>query len=412
MRLLFVVQRYGHEVFGGAEYFTRELATRLAARGHQVEVVTSCAVSYVHWANEYDEGTSELDGVVVHRLPVSVERDDATFNPLHRRTITGPKPNPYYLQRQWMHVQGPLLLGLAPWLAENAVRFDVAIFTTYLYFSTWAGLPTAARSIPTVLHPTAHDESPLYLPMFQFLFRHPTAFGFLVEEEEELVRRLFRVRRPSIVSGIGVDLEPLVGDEAAFRRAHGLGDDPYILSVGRLDPHKGSVELVDYFAAYKRRNPGDLRLVVVGERVRPVGDHDDVILTGFVDEATKHAAMAGCVAFVQPSFFESFSMVLTEAWAHRRAALVQGHCDVLVGQARRSGGAIPYRGFAEFEEALSLLLADPGLRTRLGEAGRRYVERRYRWDVVLSRYERFLLDVADARPRPPLPVTVDGSAPK
>jgi glycosyltransferase involved in cell wall biosynthesis len=69
---------------------------------------------------------------------------------------------------------------------------------------------------------------------------------------------------------------------------------------------------------------------------------------------------------------------------------VQGRCDVLEGHARRSGGAIAYRGFAEFEAALDLVLADPALRQGLGEAGRRYVERRYGWDRIITRYERFL----------------------
>jgi hypothetical protein len=41
VRLLFVVQRYGPEVFGGAEVFSREFATRMAGRGHDVDVVTS-----------------------------------------------------------------------------------------------------------------------------------------------------------------------------------------------------------------------------------------------------------------------------------------------------------------------------------------------------------------------------------
>jgi phosphatidylinositol alpha-1,6-mannosyltransferase len=63
---------------------------------------------------------------------------------------------------------------------------------------------------------------------------------------------------------------------------------------------------------------------------------------------------------------------------------------VLDGQARRSGGGIPYRGFAEFEAAVDLVAGDEGLQRRLGEAGRRYVERRYRWDLVLDRYERLL----------------------
>src|SRR5207248_9698305 len=138
----------------------------------------------------------------------------------------------------------------------------------------------------------------------------------------------------------------------------------YLLYVGRVDPHKGSTELFDYFVTYKARNPGPLVLVVVGDPVLPLDAHADVISTGFVDEETKRAAMRHALALVHPSYFESFSLVLCEAWVEGTAALVQGRCDVLNGQARRSGGAIPYTGFAEFEAAVDCIWSDPPLRRR------------------------------------------------
>ena len=61
---------------------------------------------------------------------------------------------------------------------------------------------------------------------------------------------------------------------------------------------------------------------------------------------------------------------------------------MLDGHAQRSGGAIPYTGFAEFEAAVELLRTTPELADALGAAGRRYVEREYDWDVVMRRYER------------------------
>jgi glycosyltransferase involved in cell wall biosynthesis len=176
-----------------------------------------------------------------------------------------------------------------------------------------------------------------------------------------------------------------------------VGERPYLLFVGRVDPHKGSQELYEYFLAYKSRNPSDLALVVLGEQVSELPAHPDVFLTGFVDEATRRGALTGALAAVVPSYFESFSMVLTEAWAERKAALVQGRCAVLAGQARRSGGAIPYEGFAEFEVAVDAIVSDRALARALGEAGRRYVEERYRWDDVLDRYERQLRLVMDSR---------------
>jgi glycosyltransferase involved in cell wall biosynthesis len=395
MRLLFVVQRYGREIAGGAEQHCREFATRLAGRGHAVEVVTTCARRYNDRANVYEPGSSELDGVIVHRLPVAEPRDDEAFGPLNSRVPYGDPFVPLHLQLEWMHAQGPYVPELGPWLTRRAPAYDVAIFFTYLYYTTWTGLPAAAGRVPTVLHPTAHAEPALFLPLYDTTFRHPSAFAFSTEEEQALVRRRFRCRQPAKVVGIGLELGSEVGvDERRFRAAFGLGDRRYLLFVGRLDQAKGTNELYDFFVAYKRRNGGSLALVLMGDPVRPLDPHDDVIVTGFVDDQTRNDALAGAVALAQPSFFESFSMVLTEAWAQRRPALVQGHCAVLEGQVRRSGGGLPYRGYAEFEAMLGWLLEHPAEARRMGEVGRRYTESRYTWDVVLRNYEHLLASTA------------------
>lgn len=390
MRLLFVVQRYGAEVPGGAELACREFATRLAARGHRVEVLTSRAVSYVDWADSYPAGTTEIDGVTVHRLGVSAPREDRIFGPMHARVPFGAHRVPPFFQREWMRVQGPHLPGLVPWLRAHAGGFDRAIFFTYLYYTTTAGLPAAAGLTRTVLHPTAHDEPPLYLSTFDLVMRLPAALAYLTEEEGALVARRFHLTQPSTVTGLGVDLA-VTGDPSVFRRAlPALGDRPYLLFVGRVDPGKGSVEMFDYFREFQRRHHCDLALVVVGDPVEPPEPHPDIFLCGFVTDEVKRGAVAGARALLQPSYFESFSLVLIEAWAQGRPALVQGRCDVLDGHARRSGGGIPYRGYAEFEAALEWLLADEGRAAAMGEAGRRYARSRYGWDAILARYEAFL----------------------
>ncbi len=405
-----MVQRYGTEVAGGAEQFCREFASRMAVRGHQVEVLTSAAQSYIDWADHYPLGTQMVGPVTVHRLGVRYPRDTRFFTPLNDRVVYGLVKSPLHLQMAWMQAQGPDLPDLVPWLEANAAGYDVVVFFTYLYQTTFFGLPVAARLAPTLLHPTAHDEPPLYLPIFDFMFRQADAFGFLTEEEADLVRRRFGVMRPSSVIGIGVDLGPTgagapqrqggpTPGELAFRATYGLGERPYLLYMGRVDPHKGSDELFGFFVAYRRRHGDKLALVVMGDPVKPLAFYPDVIMTGFVDSARRAGALAGALALVLPSPFESFSMALTEAWAARLPALVQGVSDVLRGQVARSGGGIAYRGFAEFEAAVEALVASPELCSVLGQNGRRYVEERYRWDVVLDRYER-QLEILARRRRP------------
>lgn len=393
MRVLYIVQRYGEQIAGGAEQHARAFAERLVQRDHRVTVLTTCAQSYVDWANAYPRGWSTSNGVAVYRVPVELRRNHRLFGRFNSRMSTAPGVRPLAVQREWMQMQGPYAPELVPWLRRHGRSFDVVVFITYLYWTTWAGLRECAGAVPTLLHPTAHDEPPLRLSIFQEVLRTPDAFAFLTPEEADLVRRRFPGAPPGEVVGIGVETDH-PGDADAFRRRFELGETPYLLYVGRVDPAKGASELIDYFVAYKERNPSDLKLVLLGELLVDDPARPDVVVTGFVDEPTRNGALAGARALVHPSYFESFAMVLTEAFAQRRPALVQHRCEVLDGHARRSGGALPYSGFAEFEAAVELLRASPALADELGAAGRRYVEREYDWNVVTTRYERTLERVA------------------
>jgi glycosyltransferase involved in cell wall biosynthesis len=57
----------------------------------------------------------------------------------------------------------------------------------------------------------------------------------------------------------------------------------------------------------------------------------------------------------------------------------------------RSGGAIPYEGFAEFEESVDFLLKNPEVANRMGQSGHEYVRQNYGWDTVMNGVEEALL---------------------
>src|SRR5436309_9570257 len=69
-RIAIVPPRYGDDVVGGSEAVMREAAHGLAARGWEVEVLTTCARDHYTWRNEYPAGATTDDGVVVRRFPI------------------------------------------------------------------------------------------------------------------------------------------------------------------------------------------------------------------------------------------------------------------------------------------------------------------------------------------------------
>lgn len=392
MRLLYCVQRYGEEVGGGAEAACRSFAERMAARGHRVEVLTSCAVEYTTWANWYAPGTTELNGVVIHRLPVVRERATAQFGPLSERVLEADGATALAVERDWVRSQGPDLDGLEDWLTQHAPRFDVVVFYPYLYSPTALGLPIAARHTATVMHPAAHDEPMIDLRAYDAPFHLADGLSVQTPEEAATLRRRFGESLRCAPVGLGVAIDPPPADGNRFRRAHGLGNEPIMLFVGRVEPSKGIDELVRFFLHAKERVRHQFKLVLVGPLVEAPPDHTHVITTGFVDEQTRLDALAASHTFVMPSYFESFSIALCEAWTVRKPALVNANCATLAGQARRSGGGLGYHDYAEFEQSLVRLASDQHLYSTMGSRARDYVTSEFRWPVVLDRYERLLTE--------------------
>ena len=390
MKILYVVQRYGDDIVGGSEAACRQFAEVLSKAGHSVEVITSCARSYVTWEDSYEPGTTKINGVTVHRLPVVEPRRPERFGPTDQWLMSENSSPLRFEHERWARLMGPDIRGLRSWMIDNAHRFDIAIFMTYLYSTTTFGIPAIAGRLPVIFQPTAHDEPPLRIPMFESTFRLADAFMFFTPEECDVVRDRFRFEPLGEVVGIGIELSPASLDPEEFRRSVGLGTEPYLVYVGRLDPMKGVKQLCDFFIELKKQYPSQLKLVLAGDPMVELPDHLDILTTGFLEEPMKQAAIKGALSLVQSSYFESFSIVLCEAWVHSRPALVQGASTVLKGQAMRSGGAIPYEGYAQFEQAVVMLMNDSTLAERIGENGRQYVEEHYEWAKVLEGVERSL----------------------
>jgi glycosyltransferase involved in cell wall biosynthesis len=119
--------------------------------------------------------------------------------------------------------------------------------------------------------------------------------------------------------------------------------------------------------------------------VMDIPNHPDIVSLGFVSEETKWNALAASEALLMPSAHESLSMVLLEAWSVGRPVIVNGRCEVLVGQCRRSNGGLWYENYAEWAGILERLQSGRASNV-LGRQGWRFVQEHYSWDSIEHAY--------------------------
>ena len=394
MKVAFVTPRYGPEVMGGAESAARQLAEHLAAEcSWPVEVFTTCALDHITWDDVLPEGDSELNGVTVHRF-ASASGRRPEFYELDARLRTAPAEASPEQARRWLELNGPVTPRLVEALAASDA--DVVAFYPYLYYPTVAGME--ATTAPRVLHPAAHDEPALYLPVFGATFGDADAICYHTAAERRLLQRVHHVGHvPQIVLGLGI--APVVEGGRPGGQVAGVGDRPYVVSVGRVDDHKGSSMLAAFFRVYKERHPGPLALVLVGPVATTIPDHDDIVVTGTLSEADKWDVVRDATVSVSPSALESFSLVVLEAWERSVPVVVNATCDPTREHCERSGGGLWFGSYAEFEVVLERLCADAPLRALLGRRGHDYVERHFQWPQLIGRYARFLTAVRERHDR-------------
>jgi glycosyltransferase involved in cell wall biosynthesis len=218
-------------------------------------------------------------------------------------------------------------------------------------------------------------------------------------------RKGLTVRRRAVVKN-GVDSD-------FFRPA----DDPpagdgYVLFVGRLVKQKG-VEYLLRAVYYARQRLPDIRVKIVGDgELRPMLERlcknfmiaDKVEFLGWREGPELVRLYQGASLVVVPSIYEPFGMTAIEALACERpvvASDVDGLYDLV--QHGVTGYQVKPGKPLDLAQWIMTLLCDPGLRERMGKAGRRFVlDNGYSWPKIAAQYVKFYEELA-ARPvrRPP-----------
>jgi phosphatidylinositol alpha-1,6-mannosyltransferase len=208
----------------------------------------------------------------------------------------------------------------------------------------------------------------------------------------------------------GVDTEvfrPGAGG-AAVRESLGLTGRPVVVCVSRLVPRKGQDTLIRAWPGVLRAVPGAVLLLVGGgpyrrtlERlVSSLGLGGSVRVTGPVPWGRLPAYYDAGDVFAMPCRtrrwgldMEGLGIVYLEASA-TGLPVVAGSSGGAPDAVRHGDTGLVVDGdsAAGVGSALVRLLKDPGEARAMGERGRAWIEREWRWDLVADRFSALLAD--------------------
>ena len=389
-----VIPWYGDDIRGGAEKECNYLAHSLSAAGQPVEVFTSCVkeASCDRGKNTIKPGIYVESGITVRRFPVRECRDiesySASNNRIYRNASFTIEDEEVYFREDINSEE------MYAFIRKNKDKYRAFIFIPYMYGITYNG--SACCEEKSVLIPCLHDESYAYMRVLKNKMNRFRGMIFHARPEKELADRLYGLETVwTAVLGEGIDTEWHTSCNAeSFRKKFGIFDD-FILFAGRKDAGKKADELIQFFLRYKKEtgNP-NLKLVLIGggelPAEIPVEYKNEVIDLGFVSAEDKHNAFAACTFLCNPSYFESFSLVIMESWLARRPVLVSEHCSVTTNFAQETNGGLWYKDYSEFRECLNFLLSNREICSIMGENGYYYVMEHFTHEKIAKSYLKFL----------------------
>ena len=178
------------------------------------------------------------------------------------------------------------------------------------------------------------------------------------------------------------DYDPKIDCSETFAE---YGD--FVFSNGRLIEQKGFKYLIEAAKSI------DSTIVILGR-----GPHknkllkkapDNVkIITKPVSEEKLACLYGACKAFVLPSLYEPFGMVLVEAMAMKKPVVgttVGGIPEIIT---KETGTLIPPRDPTAIADQLNYFLSNPAKAKRMGKAGRKRVEENFTWNHTAECYEK------------------------
>ena len=345
---------------GGIEIVVNELATRMAARGHQV----TC----------YDRNTHHVSGGEVEKAK---EYRGVKIIPVWTIEKKGLAAMTSSLSAAWkatwgkydvvhIHAEGPAAMSWLPKIRGKSVV--VTVHGLDWARAKWGGFATK------------------YIKWGEKqAVKHADEIIVLSRGVQEYFQKTYGRKTVFIPNGVNMP-EPKHADE--IKKLWGLEKDSYVLFLGRIVPEKGLRYLVEAWKGIKT----DKKLVIAGgssdteafmnelKQMSP----ENAVFTGFQQGRVLEELYSNAYIYCLPSDLEGMPLSLLEAMSYGNCCLVSdiAECAEVVED---KAAVFPKGNVNELRRVLQQLLDDPKTVGKYKVRAADFICQKYNWDDVVDK---------------------------
>jgi len=222
------------------------------------------------------------------------------------------------------------------------------------------------------------------------------------ENTKKDIQRLLGVNPENIkvvYLGVGKHFIPKKEKEISqVKNKYGISND-YVLHVGAVEPRKNIERLIVAFKKAKAKVGKDIKLVIAGKKewayekvlstIKKEALQNDVIFSGYIEDADLPAIYSGASVLAFPSLYEGFGLPLVEAMACG-TPIVASNISSVPEIAKEAAILVDPYNEEDLSEALVSVLSDQKLKDSLTQKGHKRVSE-FSWDKtaqeVLKEYQ-------------------------
>lgn len=307
-----------------------------------------------------------------------------------KTVVTGPAARHPLLWKLWYDIKVPVILK----------RYKVDVFVSC------DGFCSLGTKVPQclVVHDLAFLHYPSAIKKSHLLFYKRYTPKFLGKAIS--IATVSEFSKKDIIAQYGTDAKkinvvyngvkeifnPINNDAKATIKNKYTDGKEYFIYAGSIHPRKNLITLLKAFSVFKKRQQTNMKLVLAGrlawqyesfeKDLKSYKYRNDVVLTGYVEDAVLADIIGAAYAQVYPSLFEGFGVPVLEAM----------RCDVPVITSADSAMQEIAKDAALYADANShtdiankmmLLYKDENLRKELILKGRQIVKQ-YSWDKTAT----------------------------